>query len=108
MQRKERFPKNCDIIFVTALGIVRVDEKIPLSNIPMTLELAESIRSKNLEFMRRILKTTNYDEIYVNLGQKYLHSIKGFEMFTNTKITYATGVLGQKSVHMKNWITAHI
>ena len=107
MRRKGQFPKKCDLIFVTAHGIARADEKVPLADMPMTRELAISMREKNLETMKRILSSKNYDEIYVNLGQEYLRSIEGFEAYTKSTITYAEGVLGRKAVHMKQWIQEH-
>lgn len=48
-----------------------------------------------------------YEEIYVNIGQNYLKSIEGFEKFTDARITNATGVLGKKAVHMKQWGQDH-
>ena len=107
MQRRGLFPKNCDIVFVTGFGIVTADDGIPANDMPMTPQLALSLREKNLDTMRRILNAKRYDEVYVNLGQNFLKSIEGFEKFTDAKITYATGVLGRKAAHMKAWILKH-
>jgi len=70
----------------------------------MTAELAKSLQKKNLQKLKRILSEKNYEEIYVNVGRKYLKSIQGFEKFTSAQITYARGVLGQKATHMKQWL----
>jgi len=107
MQRRGLFPKNCDIVFVTGFGIVTADERIPANDMPMTPQLALSLREKNLDTMRRILSAKRYDEVYVNLGQNFLKSIEGFEKFTDAKITYAAGVLGRKAANMKAWILKH-
>ena len=107
MQKRGLFPKKCDIMFVTGLGIFKADDKILPNDIPMTPQLALSVREENLDAMKRILSTKRYEEVYVNLGQNYFKSIEGFEKFTNARITYAKRVLGRKAVHMKQWISDH-
>lgn len=86
------------------MGIYRSNERVPYRNELMTAELAKSLREENLQRLKRILSDKNYEEIYVNVGRKYLKSIEGFEQFTNARITYAKGVLGQKATHMKQWL----
>jgi hypothetical protein len=88
---------------VTAHGIVKADQRIERKDTPMTLELANALREENLKTLKRLLAGRRYDEIYVNLGQAYLKSIEGFEQLTRAKVTYATGVLGRKALHMKQW-----
>jgi hypothetical protein len=95
MQRRGIFPKRCDVVFVTAQGVIRAEEKVPPSDAPLTPQLARSLHERNLETLRNILNSKKYDEIYVNLGHNYLQSIEGFEKSTNAKITHATGVLGR-------------
>jgi len=107
MQRKGIFLKRCDVVFVTAQGVIRAEEKVPLSDAPITPQLARSLHERNLETLRNILNSKKYDEIYVNLGHNYLQSIEGFDKSTNAKITHATGVLGRKAVHMKRWLQEH-
>jgi hypothetical protein len=102
---RRQFPK-CDVVFVTAQGVLRADQKVEASDSKMTPELAVSIRERNLQTLKGIL-AKKYDEIYVNVGVSYLRSIEGFQQFTEAKITYAVGVLGRKAVHMKEWGLAH-
>jgi hypothetical protein len=60
-----------------------------------------------LKTLKNLLAGKKYDKVQVNLGQVYLKSIEGFEQLTNGKVTHATGVLGKKAVHMKQWGMSH-
>jgi len=103
LQRNGRL-RDFDVVFVTAMGVFKGNEGVPYRNEPMTDELASSLRGQNLRKLERIFSEKDYGEVYVNVGQKYLKSISGFENFTNAPVTYAKGVLGQKATHMKQWL----
>ena len=83
------------------------DEKIARTDVKMTPELAVSLKDKNLDVLKRLFAAKRYEEVYVNIGRAYLNSIEGFEKLTKSKITWATGVLGKKAVHMKKWGLDH-
>lgn len=105
MRKNGRFHKEFDVVFVTAFGVFKADDLIPHRDVHITLYVAESLKKQNLGDMQRILRHKKYDEIYVNLSKSYLKTIEGFERFTNARIVYAKGLMGQKAGHMKNWIS---
>lgn len=43
-------------------------------------------------------------QIFVNLGSAYLKAVQGIEEFTEGKIIYASGRLGERAKQMKEWI----
>ena len=106
LQKQAKFPK-CDVIFVTANGIIFSQQNIGVLGFRMTLEMAKKMREQNLRALTNIFSTRKYDAVYVNVDKIYLKSIKGFDKLTNAVVTYAKGVLGERTTHMKRWGLEH-
>lgn len=105
---------DTDILIVSEkYGLIWSEDKIPIvkphgrmGSLSLDEKAIEKLRQENLEKLKKITK--KYSEIYVNIGREYMRLIKGFEKFTSCKIVYASGSLGVKAAHMKEWIlSAH-
>lgn len=103
--------RNADILIVSEkFGLIWAKDKIPyyevqgkIGALNLDNKTIEELRQKNLQKLKKIVN--RYSEIYVNVGREYLKLIEGFEKFTTSKVTYASGKgLGPKALHMKQWI----
>jgi len=105
--------RNVDILIVSEkFGLIWAKDKVPyyevhgkMGSLSLDKKTTEKIRKENLQKLKKIVN--RYSEIYVNVGREYLKLIEGFEKFTTSKVTYASGKgLGPKASHMKEWITS--
>ena len=45
----------------------------------------------NLEFLKSILESGDYDEVFVALSEKFRKAVEGLEKISNVEITYIKG-----------------
>lgn len=111
--RRNLKSSNVDVLVLTdELKLVWGDEKLPYKkpkgerwsgygpeNIP------ESVIKENLEFLKSILESRDYDEVFVALSEKFRKAVEGLENISNVKITYIRGKgLGPYAQHLKKWL----
>lgn len=109
LKRSGKFPKNLDIVIISAkYGFLRAVDLIGYYELVMTEERALKSRLGILNELEDFFKDRNYKEIFVNLGKPYLLAIDGFERFLpeKTKVVYAEGGIGQKMKEMKEWLVS--
>lgn len=106
LNREEHFPKDIEVLIVfSKYGLLGPEDKIPYPDELMTFKAAKQHRSNFLQKLKSELQQKKYSENFVNLGSIYLKSIEGFEEFTNAKVVYASGRLGQRAKQTRQWIT---
>lgn len=113
--KREGKLQDTDCIIVSKkFGIIYPTEKVPyyepdhinkFGHLDMNGNQIRKLRRKNLAKLKEIFATTEYSEIFVNVGKEFMELIKGFEKLTSAKIIYASGRgLGPKAQHLKKWI----
>jgi hypothetical protein len=114
--RNSRKSIPLDILMLSPVyGFVLANEKISFKE-PVHGEWNEILlspkevlrnREENLLTFKKFLIRREYDEVYVNLGQKMLQLIEGFDKIVplKTRIIYAKGKgIGPKMADMKEWL----
>lgn len=109
MMRTGNIPKNLDIKIVSAkLGLIDKSTPIGYYDQEMNKERAKNLNVHVINELRRVFISNSYSEVYINLGKNYLLSMNGFERYTDAKIIYASGKIGEKTKQMKQWIESHL
>jgi cytoplasmic iron level regulating protein YaaA (DUF328/UPF0246 family) len=105
--REGYLPDNLDILILSAkYGLI--EAQIPIENydLKMTKQRALELQTQVSHDLDQYLSQTNYQEIFVNMGQTYLLVIACSEerKKLHGKIVYATGGIGKKMAQMKEWL----
>jgi len=109
MMYTDNIPKNMDIKIVSAkFGLIDKSTPIGYYDQKMTKRSAKNLNAQVVNELKRVFINKSYSEIFVNLGKNYLPSIIGFERYTDAKIIYASGKIGEKTKQMKQWIESHL
>ena len=106
MMREGKLPQNLDIVIISAkYGLIMADDEIAYYDEFMTKAKAYALRSMIIEKLNKRL-TNKYREIFINLGENYIITIKDFEKNINSgcEIIYARGRLGERLKQTREWL----
>lgn len=96
-----------DIYILSAkFGLIPANRKIPNYDMKMTPEGASELGSQVLSKLRKILRNTQYNELFINVGKIYLLALNGYDQFipSNTKVTFSLGSQGLKLSKLYDWL----
>ncbi|MCS7012130.1 MAG: hypothetical protein NZM05_00680 [Chloroherpetonaceae bacterium] len=105
LQRENAFPKNLDVLILSAKhGLLSPETWIDDYDLKMTaaraFELAPSV-SRQLD---RLLRREKYADVFVNLGKAYFSALALSEELPKLNLTCAQGGIGSRMKQMKAWI----
>lgn len=107
MMSEKIFPEAVDILIVSAkYGLIKSTDKIEYYDELMNNNKIKVLKPNVMQSISKILKKTDYNEIFINLGKNYIRLLNGFEKFVNSncKIIYAKGRIGQKLKQTRDWL----
>lgn len=96
-----------DIMILSAkYGLITPEKLINYYECPMTRDMAKRLNGELTDKLSSIVKSGNYEEIFLNLGKLYCEAVRGWENFTETraKIIYAEGGIGKRARQMRKWL----
>lgn len=102
--RTERIDSMVDILVLSAkYGVVEPDEKIEYYDKRMGVEQAKNINNRVIESISRRAERGGYNEIWINMGEKYRKAIEGLEKEVSIPVDYIEGSgIGEKGSELKN------
>lgn len=101
-------PENLDILIISAkYGLLEWAEPIEYYNQKMNDKRASELRPSIQSDLESFLSAKDYDQIFINLGEKYRKTLKGFDFDK-----YIKGIIklerckgnGEMNSKMKTWI----
>jgi hypothetical protein len=107
IMRNSNYNNSLDIAIISAkYGLLQPNENIEDYDLKMNKEIAESIRNKVVQNLRKQILNKNYENVFVNIGSNYMLAIDGFNknLPRNTKLLYADGKIGKRLSQMKKWL----
>ena len=105
MLRKYNSQKFDIMVLSAKYGIINGNRKISFYDQKMTSERAKELSSKINVDLSRLLSQHCYDDIYINIGKIYFEAIKSsMGLFENKKVHLASGGIGMRLHHLRNWI----
>jgi hypothetical protein len=106
LQRFGKFPKDVDILIVSAMyGIIPHDKPIPNYNLRMTPERALEQAKENRTIMSRFLKDGCYRQVFISAGKDYLLSLEPFDGWkAATLVSTNRGAIGVQLRLLKDWL----
>lgn len=105
--REGRWTPYTDLLVLSArYGLVWGDTSVPYYEQRMTRPAARRLRGPCLNTLREILRHGGYEEVFVNVGKRYLEAISGWESLNSAPqvVEYAEGGIGTRLHQMKDWI----
>lgn len=106
-KREGYYPPNLDLLILSAkYGLTTPDTPIEDYDCVMTDDRARELQQRVCAELDRHLLQKDYQEIFVNLGAKYLIAIQQAleRRHQSQRVIYAEGGIGSKKGHMKRWI----
>jgi len=103
---EHQFFELLDILIISAkYGLIKSTDKIRYYDELMTENKAKLLKPQVIEKIQKILRN-NYNEIFINLGERYIPLIENIRNFTNpnTQIIYANGKIGERLKQTKKWL----
>lgn len=104
IERENSLPKNLKILILSAkYGFIKPSTLIRYYDYRLN---STSNKRAFLMGLKEHIKNDTISNVFVCLGKDYLKVLEGFEaLFPNgTKFAYASGGIGLKMSHLKNWI----
>src|SRR5581483_2856517 len=105
LQREGKFPDNVHIKILSAkFGLIDAQTPIPYYNQRMDKHRAKTLHPQVMRELEKLAHTP-YEEIFVNMGKRYLEAMTGYHaVFRGAKISFADGGIGQRMAAMKYWL----
>ncbi|MCK9631042.1 MAG: hypothetical protein M0R30_05310 [Methanoregula sp.] len=105
MIRKYR-SNDFDILVLSAkYGMIKGDKKISFYDQKMTIDRANELSSKITIELSQLLNEHYYEDIYINIGKIYFEALKpSLNLFENKNVHLASGGIGMRLHHLRNWI----
>jgi len=107
LQREGKFPKNIDILILSAkYGIIKPTTKIRYYDQIMTEERAVYLNGEAHEKLAKLIEQNNYNRVIINLGKTYHMAIEGFEKLidSNREIVEIDGGVGDRAKKMREFL----
>lgn len=106
-KREKYLSKNLDLLIISAkYGIIEPDTEIEYYDLKMTKNLAKKMREFLAPKLAEKVKSTKYNEIFLNIGEVYKMAIDGWDSDNelDSSIIYASGGIGKRSSQMLQWL----
>lgn len=105
VQSSGEFPKNLDIIIISAkFGVLLPSTPMPHYDLKMTTERAVELQPRVSSTLKQILKKNIYTQIIISMGNSYLQALQSTKWPPYAKVGYIPGKIGQKLHLTKEWI----
>lgn len=105
MRRENIYSSNIDVKIISAkFGLIDSQTPIPLYDEKMNSPRAKQLESQIKAELNKVFLQKNYTEMYVDLGQQYLATIKGLILPTEINLTIAKGRIGERLSKLKEWL----
>jgi hypothetical protein len=105
-----------DVVIVSpTLGLLRGSDAVPYhkpiggnwQDLELDTRNLENMNRLALHFLKDLTESSEFSEVYVNVGKKLTPIIAGIEKVVPCKVVYATGCgPGPKAAHMRDWLLA--
>lgn len=105
--RTGRFRSGIDIMIISAEhGVVEPDQKIGYYDRRMDTERADALNDEVVSAIASKVNSSEYDKIWVNLGEDYLPAINGIESAVDVPVNYIEGTgIGMKGKRLKHLVS---
>ncbi|MCY3744517.1 MAG: peroxide stress protein YaaA [Candidatus Poribacteria bacterium] len=105
LYREGRFPDNLDVLIISArYGLLQWREPILNYEQKMTAARADELRPFVQERLKEIVTVQQYDQVFINLGKRYMRTLADFHWGNLISTMEASGGIGQKTQQMKVWL----
>lgn len=107
-RREGYWTDNLDVFILSAkYGLIEASTPIAFYEQRMTPDRARELRDATTRILEGVSDCKTYREIYVDVGQDYLHAVEGVCVLPSTSaITYAQGRMGERLARLKSWLVA--
>lgn len=98
---------NLGIMILSAkYGLIGPDEEIASYDQRMTREMAKSMSGSAYRSLANTLKTNQYKEVMINLGEQYTMALsESRDVLANQKVRYGSGGIGERIKQLKEWLS---
>ncbi len=107
IMHSSNYNNSLDIAIISAkYGLLQPNENIEDYDLKMNKEIANSIKNKVIQTLRKQISNKKYENIFINIGSDYSLAIDGFNknLPRDTKLLYADGKIGKRLSQMKKWL----
>ena len=105
---RKNYQEKIDIFIISAkYGLINSNELISFYDQMMTTERAKELSGIIKMDLEKILQIKDYDEIFINLGKKYMIALEESKnLLNNYNVSLGYGQIGERLHQLKIWLTA--
>jgi len=103
---RKNYEETIDVYILSArYGLINSNEFISFYDQIMTTQRAEELSGIVKMDLEKILQLKDYDEIFINLGKKYMIALEeSKQLLDNYKVSWGFGQIGERLHQLKNWL----